>query len=173
MQVPELQWLSRVLIAILVAGVAFGDSPAPSKFRAELETTPGFTDELVRQIRSAALRELAPLPVAERGPIVEKLVASLSEKELRDAVAPLWEQSFSESELGYIVTLKKSDFGRRLFGSSDKIRERQISFTEKKITAGYNQVTGMTYPPPAPPPPTWLTKLIWRYYPEANPCAEP
>jgi hypothetical protein len=127
------------------------------------------------------------------------LVAAMDEAALiklhRQRSHAYWDQNYTERELKYALDFLTSKVGKRIVTSETHLAEAAEKLIKDSLIAHYQEVTRLPYleefpPEPSPSPsaapspsptasaspkapkpvPSWLTKMIWKLFPDTNLC---
>src|SRR4051812_28311647 len=175
-------FLNRALafqLLLLAAAAASSAEETPSKAKLLDEVLPimgGVKSEVLSKELSQILIKsdprLASKPASEIEKLEKDLTASVNAPELDLKVRQLWNEMFTEDELKYMASLFKSDIGKKMQTAPDTIKRQVLDLVNQRIGQKYEQVTKLSYPPPATkkPEPGWLTRKIWELLPETRSC---
>jgi hypothetical protein len=170
---------------LLFTPFANGDAASKNKLLDEWLNTRDFSDTAIRTIvgegafqyvkRDPRIRQVDVPDVSA------KLVAKLDKEALAKQFRNLWDTTFTEAELAYLVNLNNSAVGKKYDSAMTDFRVIMISNVQEQLAQINGEPTKLPYQEspvkaptqdltPAQSKASAFTKFIWRMFPETKIC---
>lgn len=171
----SLLWVS-ILILLPISPVkadAASKSALIDRILALPQYDPADLDTIIMEVAGPMISRGSELQKRSQEEILKEIRAKLDKNKLNREMRDLLDKTFTEQELDYVLKLVESSLIKRFATSVRKFEIELVDQISTNLKDEYKKIEGIKYMSSAIPRETsWLTKLLWKWFPDSNICRQ-